>query len=257
MASGLNGQQFRFLGYLPSLHRARAALQAIEREIARGRDAVLHRDALSQRRLCLTRFWLPAGRTRVTVAIDLTGNAEYVQTRPVAGLAIRARPRWSAGPVSSCCSPSQPAAPARPAPRTPFLTLDHRQRTEAAVSHAGPPRHAPVAGSYQRRPCVAHIRNSAPGSKTRRLQSSSIATCAHRVKVGDDDPVVPHANAGTSSLRKLTAKRTPRLPSTSVSEAQRGTSSKSAAMHASPIDAFGQAEGTEAASCSRGWGRRR
>lgn len=85
MGSGLNGQRFRFVGYLPIAAAERdAAIAALERESKDGetqifietpyRSAVLF-DALLQQ--CAT-------TTRVAVAVDLTGDGESVAQRTVA-----------------------------------------------------------------------------------------------------------------------------------------------------------------------------
>ena len=80
MASGLDGQRFRFVGYLPiNADERAAAIRALERESRRGetqvfietpyRNAALFEALLQQCR--------PA--TRLAVAVDLTGGGESAQ----------------------------------------------------------------------------------------------------------------------------------------------------------------------------------
>jgi 16S rRNA (cytidine1402-2'-O)-methyltransferase len=86
MASGLNGQRFRFHGYLPIQAPARAArIRVLERD-SRTHDetqifietpyraAPLFKALISECQLT----------TRIAVAADLTGPGEFVRTLPVA-----------------------------------------------------------------------------------------------------------------------------------------------------------------------------
>jgi 16S rRNA (cytidine1402-2'-O)-methyltransferase len=93
MASGLNGQQFRFLGYLPVAAPERARrLQAIERESRAGETQCFIETPYRSGAMFDAILAACGPATRVTVAIDLTGNAEYVQTRRVADWRSAARP---------------------------------------------------------------------------------------------------------------------------------------------------------------------
>jgi 16S rRNA (cytidine1402-2'-O)-methyltransferase len=103
MASGLNGQQFRFHGYLPIGEDERSArLQLLERESRSGETQVFietpyRGDALFEAILAGC-----AATTRVAVAIDLTGASEYVAMRTVEG--------WRKAPASA-----RPSLQKRPA----------------------------------------------------------------------------------------------------------------------------------------------
>jgi 16S rRNA (cytidine1402-2'-O)-methyltransferase len=94
MASGLNGQRFRFLGYLPVSAPERAKrLQALERESRAGETQGFIETPYRSGAMFDAILAACAPGTRVTVAVDLTGSAEYVQTRSVAAWsALGARP---------------------------------------------------------------------------------------------------------------------------------------------------------------------
>jgi 16S rRNA (cytidine1402-2'-O)-methyltransferase len=86
MASGLEGQRFRFVGYLPADSTARrAALVEIEKHSARHRETQLfietpyRNDALLADVLATLR---PA--TRLAIAADLTGPTEWIRSASVA-----------------------------------------------------------------------------------------------------------------------------------------------------------------------------
>ena len=75
MASGLNGQRFRFVGYLPIAAEERAAaIRALESKSKGGRHRFLSRRRIETSR-CSTRCCSTAGpTTRLAVAVDLTGD---------------------------------------------------------------------------------------------------------------------------------------------------------------------------------------
>ncbi len=82
MASGLDGQHFRFLGYLPNKEPDRTeALLAAERQSARGETQLFietpYRNAAFLDYLCQTL----KPTTRITVALDVTGPQEMVRTQ--------------------------------------------------------------------------------------------------------------------------------------------------------------------------------
>jgi 16S rRNA (cytidine1402-2'-O)-methyltransferase len=85
MASGLNGQRFRFHGYLPvpAVDRTRR-LAAVERESRAGETQLFietpYRSAVMFDAILTT----CAPATRLSVAVDLTGPSEFVQTRTIA-----------------------------------------------------------------------------------------------------------------------------------------------------------------------------
>jgi 16S rRNA (cytidine1402-2'-O)-methyltransferase len=85
MASGLNGQRFRFLGYLPVSAPERAKrLQALERESRAGETQGFIETPYRSSAMFDAILAACAPGTRVTVAVDLTASTEYVQTRSVA-----------------------------------------------------------------------------------------------------------------------------------------------------------------------------
>ena len=85
MASGLDGQRFRFVGYLPADAAARkAAIAELERQSARNRETQVfietpyRNDAMLRELLATLR-----GETRLAVAADLTGPAEWIRSARV------------------------------------------------------------------------------------------------------------------------------------------------------------------------------
>lgn len=92
MASGLDGQHFRFLGYLPIKEPARTqALREAEHQSARGETQIFietpYRNQSFLEFLCQT---LQAD-TRITVACDITGEAELIRTQTAL--------EWSEDPI--------------------------------------------------------------------------------------------------------------------------------------------------------------
>ncbi|HTR31640.1 MAG TPA: SAM-dependent methyltransferase [Puia sp.] len=85
MASGLNGQQFKFNGYLPVDNAARSrAIRDLEAESARLRCTQLFIETPyrnNQLLAALLSTCRPA--TRLCIAVNLTGPAEYIHTLPV------------------------------------------------------------------------------------------------------------------------------------------------------------------------------
>ena len=86
MASGLDGQRFRFVGYLPAESVARrAAIAEIERQSARHAETQVfietpyRNDALLADLLATCK-----AATRLAVAADLTAPAEWIRMAPVA-----------------------------------------------------------------------------------------------------------------------------------------------------------------------------
>lgn len=85
MASGLDGQHFRFHGYLPVAAPERAArLMSLERDSRSGETQFFIETPYRSRALFDAILAACANSTRVCVAIDLTGPTEYVRTRRVA-----------------------------------------------------------------------------------------------------------------------------------------------------------------------------
>ena len=93
MASGLNGQSFAFVGYIPAkTEERRAALKALEKRSAAARQTQIlietpyRNDALFADMLqCLN------GNTRLCVAANLTCEDQFIRTQTVA--------QWKASPV--------------------------------------------------------------------------------------------------------------------------------------------------------------
>ncbi|HQR21689.1 MAG TPA: SAM-dependent methyltransferase [Burkholderiaceae bacterium] len=85
MASGLNGQGFRFHGYLPvpAVER-RQRLQALERESRNGETQIFIETPYRSRAMYDAILAACAPGTRLSVAADLTGAEEYVMTRTTA-----------------------------------------------------------------------------------------------------------------------------------------------------------------------------
>jgi 16S rRNA (cytidine1402-2'-O)-methyltransferase len=94
MASGLEGQRFRFLGYLPVQSPARRQrLSEIERDSARGDETQIvietpyRNDALLADIVAACR-----GTTRLAVAVDLTAPGEWIRMDRIDGWKARPSP---------------------------------------------------------------------------------------------------------------------------------------------------------------------
>ena len=105
MASGLNGQRFRFVGYLPIAAEQRvAAIRALENE-AQGETQIFIETPYRNVALfdALLQYCRPA--TRLAVAVDLTGDAEFVGQRTVEDwrrLPVGERPMLARQPAVFC-----------------------------------------------------------------------------------------------------------------------------------------------------------
>lgn len=85
MASGLNGQRFRFHGYLPVPPPERARrLQALERDARTGETQVFIETPYRSAAMYAAILEHCAGDTRLALAAELTGPGEFVQSRRVA-----------------------------------------------------------------------------------------------------------------------------------------------------------------------------
>ena len=85
MASGMNGQNFRFAGYLPVDEAARAAaVRSLEKASLTGETQLFIETPYRNNRMlaCLTETLDP--RTRLTVATDISGEAESIVSQDVA-----------------------------------------------------------------------------------------------------------------------------------------------------------------------------
>ena len=85
MASGLNGQQFRFLGYLPKdPERRKRKLVSIERESERKNESQIFIEApYRNKSLFSDILQVCKNSTDLTVAIDITGENEYINTMSI------------------------------------------------------------------------------------------------------------------------------------------------------------------------------
>jgi 16S rRNA (cytidine1402-2'-O)-methyltransferase len=87
MASGMNGQQFIFHGYLPAKPNERvSALRSIEKDIHTHHRTQIFIEAPYRNQAMLESIRSSChGDTRLCIAIDLTMESEYISTRSVAG----------------------------------------------------------------------------------------------------------------------------------------------------------------------------
>ncbi len=105
MASGLNGQRFRFVGYLPIAAEERvAAIRALENE-SKGETQIFIETPYRNVALfeALLQHCRPA--TQLAVAVDLTGTAEFVRQCTVEDwrrLPVTARPMLARQPAVFC-----------------------------------------------------------------------------------------------------------------------------------------------------------
>ena len=100
MASGLNGQSFRFLGYLPIATNERTqALRRLERESRSGETQLFIETPYRSGALFDTIVSSCEAETRLSVAIDLTGPDEYVKTHAIADWRSGARPPFDRRPA--------------------------------------------------------------------------------------------------------------------------------------------------------------
>jgi 16S rRNA (cytidine1402-2'-O)-methyltransferase len=85
MASGLNGQQFKFNGYLPVDSAARtAAIRNLETESARaGCTQIFIETPYRNNQLLAALLATCRPSTRLTIATNLTGPTEYIRTHPI------------------------------------------------------------------------------------------------------------------------------------------------------------------------------
>jgi 16S rRNA (cytidine1402-2'-O)-methyltransferase len=96
MAAGMNGQAFRFLGYLPQDRSAlQERLQAVQRDALRGETQIFIETPYRNTRLFETLLQVCDGALRLCLAVDLTGAHALVATRSItqwAALAPAERP---------------------------------------------------------------------------------------------------------------------------------------------------------------------
>lgn len=82
MASGLDGQHFRFLGYLPIKEPARTlALKAAEKQSVHGETQLFIETPYRNQAFLAFLAQTLQPLTRITVACDITGDHEFIKTR--------------------------------------------------------------------------------------------------------------------------------------------------------------------------------
>ena len=86
MASGMNGQQFRFCGYLPVDAAGRTkALKDLETESQQKNCTMIFIETpYRNNQLLDTIFQTCRPSTRLSIAVNLTGPAEFIRTRTIA-----------------------------------------------------------------------------------------------------------------------------------------------------------------------------
>jgi len=104
MGSGLNGQSFRFLGYLPVASAERSArIAAIERDSRSGETQLFIETPYRSASMFDALLQTCAPKTRLAVAIDLTGPAEFVRMRSIADWRSKEkRPQLERRPAVFC-----------------------------------------------------------------------------------------------------------------------------------------------------------
>ena len=85
MASGLNGQRFRFLGYLPKdPENRRKKIKSIERESSRSNESQIFIEAPYRNKTIFNDLLEVCNpNTDLTIAVDLTGDNEYINTMSI------------------------------------------------------------------------------------------------------------------------------------------------------------------------------
>ena len=86
MASGMNGQQFRFAGYLPIKNPERNnAIKELESESAKKNcTQIFIETPYRNNQLMEALLSVCQPLTRICIAVDLTGEKEFIKTRSVA-----------------------------------------------------------------------------------------------------------------------------------------------------------------------------
>ncbi len=113
MAAGLNGQRFRFLGYLPQAGEELVArLRGVERDARLGETQVFIETGYRNQRLFETLLRQCDPDTRLAVAVDLTGAAEFARQWRIADwrqLPVSLRPDLSRRPAVFLLGTAPPA----------------------------------------------------------------------------------------------------------------------------------------------------
>ena len=118
MASGMNGQQFRFAGYLPVDTAGRAkALKELEAESQRLHCTQLFIETpYRNQQLLETILSTCRPTTHLCIAVNLTGPGEFIRTRPISEWRqlTQSTPAPPAPPPNSSSDPKGPVLPADP-----------------------------------------------------------------------------------------------------------------------------------------------
>jgi len=102
MASGLNGQRFRFVGYLPiGAEERAAALRTLERESSTGETQIFIETPYRNETLFAAILTACAPSTRLALAVDVTGEHAFIEQRTVA--------EWRARPIATSTLAKRPA----------------------------------------------------------------------------------------------------------------------------------------------------
>lgn len=138
MASGLDGQRFRFLGYLPiDQEERRQSLKALEADSRRSETQLFIETPYRNQQMLTSLLDTLSPSTRVTVATDITGTRESIRTMTVQA--------WKALPEEARQLPKLPtvfaflAAPSGEAPRY-APSASHHKGHGASASRRQPPR---------------------------------------------------------------------------------------------------------------------
>jgi 16S rRNA (cytidine1402-2'-O)-methyltransferase len=100
MASGLNGQKFAFHGYLPiEAKEAAQAIKELEKESKQKSQTQIFIETPYRNNSVFDHFLKNLhSETRLTVALDLTGQQEFIRTRQVADW-NKKKPIWAKSPA--------------------------------------------------------------------------------------------------------------------------------------------------------------
>lgn len=115
MASGMNGQNFAFLGYLPidASERARS-FRSMERAITeRGQTQIFIETPYRNDRILSEICERMPRQIRLCVATDVTGNGEHIVTKTVAEWALQRTPIGKVPTIFLLGSPQQAVAASR------------------------------------------------------------------------------------------------------------------------------------------------
>jgi 16S rRNA (cytidine1402-2'-O)-methyltransferase len=172
MGSGLNGQQFRFTGYLPVDNAARTkALKDLEAESQRLHCTMIFIETPYRNNQLLAAI-LGACRpqTRLCIAANLTGPSEYIRTMPIA--------QWKQlpGPAGSASSPS--------------LSDKH-----APTGNPSPPDQHTPAGSPG--PFNQHTPANSPSPSDKHTPTGSPSPSDKHIPTGSPGPSEKHTPAGS------------------------------------------------------------